>query len=68
VVVLVTLEEETVGIPLIQIMAIQEVAVALAIMIITEVEVIAHIEDLVETTEEMVVLGQIIHQLVVITA
>ena len=56
------------GILLIQIMAIQEVAVALAIMIITEVEVIAHIEDLVETTEEMVVLGQIIHQLVVITA
>jgi len=51
-VVLVTLEEETVEIRTIQIMAIQEVIVAAVATIITEAGVEAHIEDLVGATEE----------------
>jgi hypothetical protein len=69
VVVLLILEEigET---RIIQIMAAQEVIVVAAATTITiEVEVVVHIEVLVEVIEEMEDLGQVIHhQLVAITA
>lgn len=58
--------EETVEILTTQIMAVQEVVgVATAITTITEAEVVAHIEDLEETIED---LGQIILHHRVVTA
>lgn len=56
-VVLAILEEETVEILTTQIMVVQEVVVvSIPTMIVTEVEEVAHIEDLV-AAEEMVDLG-----------
>lgn len=56
-VVLAVLEEETVEILTTQIMVVQEVVVvSIPTMIVTEVEEVAHIEDLV-AAEEMVDLG-----------
>jgi len=68
-VVIVAREEEIVEIRIIRITSVQEViVVAIATMIIIEVEVEAHIEGLVEATEEMVDLGQVILQAVVVIA
>lgn len=70
---MVTLEEEdreeTVEIPIVQIIPVRGVvAVAVATMTITETEAVARIEDLVETIEETVDLGQTIHNRLVVIA
>lgn len=72
-VVLVTQEEEdreeAVEIPIIQIIPVRgAVVVAVATMTITETEAVAHIEDLGETIEGTVDLGQTIHNRLVVIA
>lgn len=72
VVVSVTLEEEeTVAILITRIMVVQEVVVVAAAattMIVIGLEVVVRIEDLAETTEEVVDLGLVIRHQPVVTA